>query len=195
MPGLVAVRGLHTLGHSCCQAWKLSGFPWRGTHLAEPINRQVMRAHEVAVAHQRRQIHLAIPIEKEIDHPTTALADKVIMIVGLRVVASDPLTQKDSANFSVLNEALKVAINGCKANARQLFAHPAVDLIGEGMSRITLESLEHRFQLTCRAFVTGSPHHIPQSRAIGCMETVVLGFHVLHVTPTQLTNPWTREPV
>jgi hypothetical protein len=67
----------------------------------------------------------------------------MIVITGLGVVAGDPLPQEDRADFAVLDQALQVPIHGCEANPRQFFANPAVNLVGEGMSRVALESLEY----------------------------------------------------
>jgi hypothetical protein len=66
----------------------------------------------------------------------------MIMIAGLRVVARYALSQQDCPDFAVLDQALQVPIYGREANSRQFFANPTVDLIGEGMGRIPLESLE-----------------------------------------------------
>jgi len=88
----------------------------------------------------------------------------MIVIADLGVVSDYPFAQEDAANLAVLDEAVKVAIHRSKANSRQLLAHPPVDLIGTGMGRVALESLEHLFQLTCRTLTGGPSHNMLRNR-------------------------------
>src|SRR5437867_3330322 len=81
------------------------------------------------------------------------LADEMVVIADLWVVTGDPLAKQDGADLSILDQSLKVAIDGGETDPRELFAHPPVDLISEGMGRVTLESLIHCFQLTRSSFV------------------------------------------
>jgi hypothetical protein len=91
----------------------------------------------------------------------------MIVIAGLGVVSDYPFVQEDGANLAFLDEAVKVAIHRGKADSRQLLAHPPVDLIDIGMRGVTLERLEHLFQLTCRTFADSSPHNVLRIRATG----------------------------
>ena len=79
----------------------------------------------------------------------------MIMLTGLGVVSGCLFIQEECAYFALLDETVKVSIHCGEADSRQLFVHPPVDLMGEGMGVIALESLEHLVQLTCRAFAGG----------------------------------------
>src|SRR6266511_2013488 len=90
----------------------------------------------------------------------------MVVIADLWVVTGDPLAKQDGADLSILDQPLKVAIDGGETDPWELFAHPPIDLISEGMGRVTLESLIHCFQLTGSSFVERSPHMVPQSTGL-----------------------------
>jgi len=86
----------------------------------------------------------------------------MIMLAGLGVVSGCLLIQKERVDFALLDETVKVAIHRGEADSRQLLVHPPVDLVGERMGVIALESSEHLFQLTCSTFAGGPPHRPPR---------------------------------
>jgi hypothetical protein len=52
----------------------------------------------------------------------------------------------------LLNETMKVAINGGETDPRQPLVNPPVDLMCERVGVIALEGFEHLLQLTCCTF-------------------------------------------
>jgi hypothetical protein len=66
----------------------------------------------------------------------------MIVFAGLRIVARYAFPQEDRADFAVLDQALQISIHRGETYPRQLFANPTVDLVGEGMAGVALESLE-----------------------------------------------------
>ena len=129
---------------------------------AHAIDRQIQRGHRESGARQWAEVYLSVAFQEEVDHLATRLADEMVVVADFRVVTGDPLAKQDGADFSILDQSLKVAIDSGETDPRELFAHPPIDLISEGMSRVTLESLIHCFELTRRSFVERSPHMIPQ---------------------------------
>jgi hypothetical protein len=82
----------------------------------------------------------------------------MIMLTGLGVVSRYLFTQEEGADLALLDETVKVAIHRGEADSRQLFVHAPVDLMGERMGIVALESFEHLFQLTRLTFAGGWPH-------------------------------------
>jgi len=91
----------------------------------------------------------------------------MIMLAGLGVVSGCLLIQEERVDFALLDETVKVAIHRGEADSRQLFVYPPIDLVGERMGVIALESSEHLFQLACPTFAGGPPHRPPRILALG----------------------------
>jgi hypothetical protein len=94
--------------------------------------------------------------EEQVDHSTASLADEVIVLVGLGIESGSLCPQQEGADLPLVDETVKVAINGGETDPRQFFVNPLVDLMGERVSVIALESFEHLLQLACRT-CTGGP--------------------------------------
>jgi hypothetical protein len=84
----------------------------------------------------------------------------MIVLAGLGIESGSPFVQKEGADLTLVDETVKVAINGGETDPRQFFVNPLVDLMGERVSVIALESLEHLLQLACRTFAGGTPHRL-----------------------------------
>jgi hypothetical protein len=93
----------------------------------------------------------------------------MIVLAGLGIESGSLSVQEESADPALLNETVQVAINGGETDPRQPFVNPPVDLMGERMGVIALESFEHLLELTCCTFAGRSPHRLPlpRIRAIG----------------------------
>ena len=84
----------------------------------------------------------------------------MIVLAGLGIESDSLCVQKEGADLTLVDETVKVAINGGETDPRQLFVNPLVDLMGERVSVIALESFEHLLQLACRTFAGGTPHRL-----------------------------------
>src|SRR2546422_5258703 len=136
----------------------------RGRGRTHSMDRQVVRHDDVAVLRERGQIYPSSGAPQEqVIHSTASLADEMIVLAGLGVVPRSLSIQEERADFALLDETVKVAIHRGEADSRQPFVHPPVDLMGERMSVIALESFEHLFQLTCRTFAGSPLHRLPTS--------------------------------
>ena len=122
------------------------------------MDRQGVRRDDVALLRERAQIDRSGSSEEQIDHPTASRADEMIVLAGLGIESGSLFVQEDGAELTLVDEPVKVAIDGAETDSRQLFVNPPVDLIGERVGVIALESFEHLLQLTCRTFAGGPPH-------------------------------------
>jgi len=86
----------------------------------------------------------------------------VIVLAGLEIESGSLSVQKEGADLTLLNETVKVAINGGETDPRQPFVNPPVNLMGERMGVIALEGFEHLLQLTCGTFAGRSQHSLPR---------------------------------
>lgn len=119
-----------------------------------------MRRDDVALLRQGPQIDRSSLAQEQVDHSTASLADEMIVLAGLGIESGPLFVQKEGADLTRVDETVKVAINGGETDPRQLFVNPLVDLMGERVSVIALESFEHLLQLACRTFAGGSPHRL-----------------------------------
>ncbi len=122
------------------------------------MDHQVARRDHVALLHEPTQIYLPRSSQEQVDHSTASLTDEMIVLVDLGIESGSPFVQEQGADLSLLDETVEVAINGGETDPRQFFVNPLVDLVGERVSMIALESFEHLLQLTCRTFAGGPPH-------------------------------------
>ena len=97
----------------------------------------------------------------------------MIVLAGLGIESGSLFVQEEGPDLSLLNETVKVAINGGETDPRQPFVNPTVDLMGERVGVIALEGFEYLFQLTRCAFAGRSPHLYLEFWAIGRSETSV----------------------
>ena len=84
----------------------------------------------------------------------------MIVLAGLGIESGSLCVQQEGADLTLVDETVKVAINGGETDPRQFFVNPLVDLMGERVSVIALESFEHLLQLACRTFTGGPPHRL-----------------------------------
>ena len=117
-----------------------------------------MRRDDVALLREGTQIDRSNLAQEQVDHSTASLADEMIVLAGLGIESGSLCVQKEGADLTLVDETVKVAINGGETGPRQLFVNPLVDLMGERVSVIALESFEHLRQLACRTFAGGLPH-------------------------------------
>src|SRR5438128_4252531 len=124
------------------------------------MDRQGVRRDDVALLREGTQIDRSSLAQKQVDHSTASLADEMIVLAGLGIESGSLCVQKEGADLTLVDETVKVAINGGETDPRQLFVNPLVDLVGERVSVIALESFEHLLQLACRTFAGGPPHRL-----------------------------------
>src|SRR5437870_13474049 len=134
--------------------------PSSGTDPTRPMDRQSVRRDDVALLREGTQIDRSSLAQKQVDHSTASLADEMIVLAGLGIESGSLCVQKEGADRTLVDETVKVAINGGETGPRQLFVNPLVDLMGERASVIPLESFEHLLQLACRTFAGGLPHRL-----------------------------------
>ena len=82
----------------------------------------------------------------------------MIVPAGLRIEPGSLSVQEEGADLPLLDETVQIAINGGKTDPRQLSMNPLIDLVGERVGMIALESCEHLLQLT-RCPFAGRPLH------------------------------------
>lgn len=119
-----------------------------------------MRHDDVALLREGTQIDRSSLAQEQVDHSTASLADEMIVLAGLGIESGSLCVQKEGADLTLVDETVKVAINGGETDPRQLFVNPLVDLMGERVSVIALESFEHLLQLACPTFAGGPPHRL-----------------------------------
>src|SRR4030095_15291954 len=124
------------------------------------MDRQGVRHDDVALLREGTQIDRSSLAQEQIDHPTASLADEVIVLAGLGIESGSLFVQKEGADLTLVDETVKVAIHGGETDPRQFLANPLVDLMGERVSVIALESFEHLLQLARRTFAGGLPHRL-----------------------------------
>jgi hypothetical protein len=122
------------------------------------MDRQLVRRDDVALLREGTQVYLSSSSEEQIDHPTASLADEMIVLAGLGIESGSLFVQEEGADLTLVDEVVKVAIDGGETDPRQPFVNPPVDLMGKRVGVIALESFEHLLQLTCNTFAGGPPH-------------------------------------
>jgi hypothetical protein len=126
------------------------------------MDRQAVRRDDVALLREGTQVYRSSSSQEEVDHSTASLADEMIVRAGFRIEPGPLFVQEEGADLTLLNETVKVAINGGETDPRQPLVNPAVDLLGERVGMIALEGLEHVLQLTRCAFADCPPHRLPR---------------------------------
>jgi len=86
----------------------------------------------------------------------------MIVLAGLGIESGPLFVQEEGADLTLLNETVKVPINGGETDPRQPLMNPPVNLIGERVGVIALEGFEHLLQLTGCTFPGRSPHRLPR---------------------------------
>jgi hypothetical protein len=124
------------------------------------MDRHGVRRDNVALLREGAQIDGSSVAKEQVDHSTASLADEMIVLAGLGIESGSLFVQTEGADLTLLDETVKVAINGGETDPRQLFVNPPVDLMGERVSVIALESVEHLFQLACPTFAGGPLHRL-----------------------------------
>jgi hypothetical protein len=124
------------------------------------MDRQGVRRDDVALLREGTQIDRSSLAQEQVDHSTASLADEMIVLAGLGIESGSLCVQKEGADLTLVDETVKVAINGGETDPRQLSVNPLVDLMGERVSVIALESFEHLLQLACRTFAGSPPHRL-----------------------------------
>jgi hypothetical protein len=103
----------------------------------------------------------------------------MIVPAGLGIEPGSLFVQEEGTDLSLLDETVQVAINGGETDPRQLSVNPLVDLMGERVGVIALESFEHLLQLTCCTFADRSPHRLPRLPGPGTERaSVVAGYQM-----------------
>jgi hypothetical protein len=121
-----------------------------------------VRRDDVALLREGTQVELSSSSQEQVDHSTASLADEMIVLPGLGIESGSLFVQEEGADLPLLNETMKVAINGGETDPRQPLVNPPVDLMGERVGVIALEGFEHLLQLTCCTFAGRSPHRLPR---------------------------------
>jgi hypothetical protein len=145
------------------------------------MDRQGVRRDDVALLREGTQIDRSSLAQEQVDHSTASLADEMIVLAGLGIESGSLCVQKEGADLTLVDETVKVAINGGETDPRQFFVNPLVDLMGERVSVIALESFEHLLQLVCRTFAGGPPHRLtsnPGYRADRIEPSVGAGYQI-----------------
>ena len=131
------------------------------------MDSHVVRRDEVALPRERTHVYLSSSSQEKVVHSPASLADEMIVLAGHWIESGALLVQEESADLPLLDETVKVAIDGGETDPRQLPVNSPVDLVCKRMRVIALESGEHLLQLTCRTFTGGPSHHLPRILAIG----------------------------
>jgi hypothetical protein len=130
------------------------------------VDRHVVRRDDVALLREGTQVYLSSSSEEQVDHATASHADEMIVLAGLGIESRSLFVQEEGADLPLVDKTVEVAIHGGETDPRQRFVNPPVDLMGERVRMIALESFEHLLQLTCRTFAGGPPHCLPRILAV-----------------------------
>jgi len=90
----------------------------------------------------------------------------MIVLAGFGIESGSLFVHEEAADLALLDEIVKVAINGGETDPRQLLVNPSVDFARARVGVIALESCEHLLQLTCFTLAGCPPHRLP--RVPGC---------------------------
>jgi hypothetical protein len=124
------------------------------------MNRQGVRRDDVALLREGAQIDRSSLAQEEVDHSTASLADEMIVRAGLGIEARPLVIQEDGPDLALVDEPVKVAIHSGETDPREFLVNPLVDLMGEWVRVIALQSFEHLLQLARRTCAGGSPHRL-----------------------------------
>jgi hypothetical protein len=131
------------------------------------MDRQVVRRDDVALLREGAQVELSSSSQEQVDHTTASLADEMIVLAGLGIESGSLFVQEEGADLTLLNETMKVAIDGGETDPRQPLVNPPINLMCKRVGVIALEGVEHLLQLACCTFAERSPHRLPRILAIG----------------------------
>ena len=137
------------------------------------MDRQGVRCDDVALLREGAQVELSISSQEQVDHSTASLADEMIVLAGLGIESGSLPVQEKGADLALLDETVKVAINGGETDPRQPPVNPPVDLMGKRVGVIALEGFEYLLQLTCCTFAGRSSHRLPRILASSTERTSV----------------------
>jgi hypothetical protein len=126
-----------------------------------------MGRDDVALPCEAAQVDLPSSSQEQVDNSTAALANEMIVLAGLGIESGSLFVQDEGADLPVLDETVKVTVDGGETDPGELPVDPPVDLMRERMRVIALESCEHLLPLTCCPFADGAPHRLPRNLAIG----------------------------
>jgi len=143
------------------------------------MNRQVVRRDDVALLREGAQVDLSSSSQEHVDHSTASLADEMIVLAGLGIESGSLFVQEERADLTLLNETMKVAINGGETDPRQPLVNPPVDLMCKRVGVIALEGFEHLLQLTRCTFAKRSPHHQPRLLGYRTERTLVAAVYLM----------------
>jgi hypothetical protein len=124
------------------------------------MDRQGVRRDDIPLLCEGTQIDRSGFAQEQVDHSTTSVADEMIVPTGLGIESGSLLVHEEGPDPTLVDEAVKVAINGGETDPRQSFVNPLVDLMGDRVRVIPLESFEHLLQLARRTFTGGPPHRL-----------------------------------
>ena len=124
------------------------------------MDRQGVRRDDVALLREGTQIDRSSLAQEQVDHSTASIADEMVVLAGLGIESGSLLVQEEGEDLTLVDETVKVAINGSETDPGQFFVNALVDLMGGRVSVIALESFEHLLQLARRTFAGGSPHRL-----------------------------------
>jgi hypothetical protein len=82
------------------------------------MDRQGVRRHDVALLRERTQIAGSNLAREQVDHATASLADEMIVLAGLGIEASSLFVQKEGADLTLVDETVKVSIDGGETDPR-----------------------------------------------------------------------------
>jgi hypothetical protein len=125
------------------------------------MDRQVVRRDDVALPRERTQVDLSSWSQEQVDHSIASLANEMVVLAGLGIESGSLFVQEEGADLTLLDETVKVAINGGETDPGQPFVNPPEDLMGERVGVIALEGFEHLLQLTRCTFAHPS-HRLPR---------------------------------
>jgi len=101
------------------------------------------------------------------------------VVAGLGIESGSLFVQKEGADLTLLNETMKVAINGSETDPRQPLVNPLVDLMCKRVGVIALEGFEHLLQLARCTFAKRSSHCQPRLPGYRTERTSVVAVYLM----------------
>jgi hypothetical protein len=82
------------------------------------MDRHGVRRDDVASLREGAQIDRSCLAQEQVDHSTASLADEMIVLAGLGIESGSPTVQKEGMYLTLVDETVKVAIDGGEADPR-----------------------------------------------------------------------------
>jgi len=114
--------------------------------LADTVESELVRGYSEAFVGKFGRRELSLVIDLHVEDPIAALADEMLVAPNQWIeMLRSP--EHQHLEFIIGHQFLQIAVNGAETDARRLFPHPIVDLIGGGMRGVVFDGVPDQLEL------------------------------------------------